>query len=256
MRPIISAAVIFLLMVLSISTPATAQFGSSNPPLYVFAVESGSDGSLAMRWFSTHCVEKTDVLFDLHKVVKHAWAAMPVTQIKVTLQGTTPGTNMYVNLDRKVDPGTYKMVVKSSSTYDTIGSTPNGPCTSGIRGPIPETQIVFSVGGSRDYAPNTPIALASDQFTAVSEGVLSFGAYFPNAVQMVFYQREADGKVRYAIVDHPSTGGPFYGRVRINLPKNFKADYPISLTVNDHFTKLSVSGEALPATPPALTTKQ
>ena len=251
MKQIIAVVIFLLAIFMCASTPAAAQFGT-NPQVYVFTPEAATDGSIEIRWYSTHCTEKAEVFFSLFKAERLEWVAMPTEEIRLILPGVVPGVSLRANLDRKLALGVYKLVARKFSLFSTVGTKPGGPCASGLKDFILKDEIVFSVGGSRDYVLRLPMAMASDQLTAIEERVISFGAYFPNPVRMIFSQRTLEGKVRYKVEDHPATGGPFYGRVRVNLPNNFDQNLPVDVNIQDKSTYQSISREMLPAGPPAL----
>lgn len=253
MRPTISAIVFFLIMVSSMVTPAAAQFGQ-NAQVYVFTPDVAPDGQVTLRVFTTQCTQNYQLFFRLLKAEGQVWVNVPQGNMEqhivpIGLNPMAPGVEVQKGV-AKLPPGTYRLENTQYSEYGNRNRNIDESryCQSGLRDYVLRESITFTVGGQSASTDDTPLVLPGDQYTALKERVVRFGALLPNAARLTFFQRGVDGTVRYFVTDEPATPGDFQ-RISVGLPKNFSGELPVEVNVVDKTTNVSLGLTVLQPNP-------
>lgn len=241
-------AIVFLAILLVVtSATGFAQFGPSNQ-VYVITPEVASDGSVALRTYTTQCTLNYQLFFALSKAANGGWTDIPGL-IPMGLEPMTPGVAIRRSLNLKLEPGTYKLSVTNLSRYGNVDRNVDEKkyCVSGLRDYAQTDNIVFTVGERADAIADLPVILTGDQYARMKEGVVRFGAMLPSATRLIFSQNEG-GSVRYFTTDMPATPGDFQ-QISVELPKNFDGNLPVEVNAQDKSTLLSVSLQVLDRNP-------
>ena len=169
--------------------------------------------------------------------------------IPIGLEPLAPGVMVRRGLNLKLSPGTYQLSVTNLSQYGNANrNVKSTPCASDLQHYQQVEGLIFTIGNSQAEAPaDAPVIMAGDQFVAMKERVVRFGALFPNATRLIFSQEKVDGTVRYFIADEPATTD--FQQVSYRLPDSFDGSLPVDLYAKDKSTDSSVSLQVLDRNP-------
>ena len=256
MRPTNFAIAFFLVMVLSMVTPATAQFGPSSQ-VFIFSHEVDPYGQSELKVFTTQCTENYQIFFALAKrqeVGNGGWVDLP-RLIPIGIEPSAPGVMKRYKLGRSLEPGTYKLSPTNLSQYGNRDrNVKTVPCVSNLSQYAQTEDFIFTVGGQAEAIADGPTIMVGDRYSRLNRkegetGIARFWGSFQNASRLIVFQELADHTVRYSISEQAATPSGMIEQVSLELPNNFDDSLPVQLYAKDKSTDQSVSLEVLRSNP-------
>lgn len=254
MSRIILAFVIFLALVLSMATPATAQFAPSGQ-VYVISHQIDAYGQSGLTIFATRCTQNYQMFLSLSKrqdIGNGGWVDQ-AGLIPIGIEPLAPGVTVRRGLNLKLAPGTYKLSVTNLSRYGNADrNVKTTPCVSDLQNYAQTEDIIFNIGENQT-ASDGPLVISGDKYARLNKkegetAVARFWGLFPSLTRLIVSQEKVDGTVVYSVREHSATPGTFQ-QISLELPNNFDDSLPVSVYAKDMSTNTSVSLEVLKSNP-------